>query len=257
VVLVAGGRVVRAVPATFREIREVAQPLVDKDPRLAFSRRAIVVRRVGHWLHGFSFAIHRPSNRWNHNPRVPSLVERPSDWRGLFWPRTLFQPLYVPARRVNPDFGGPLLTPWRLKDWRVSAPDVAAIFSEAAGDAIDAILNVNTPDKFCIWAEHADGHGRGVNLHLVECLTHALAGRLGLAIRVARYDIDNWGGYGEPATPTQARRLRRLIRVFEAGQARTNRLLRTFEWITARHLGVRRWWSWSPAVPTSEDKNGQ
>jgi hypothetical protein len=248
VALVPSGRVGRAVPATLREIRQVAQPLVDSDPRLAFSRRGIVVRRVGHWLHGFSFAIYRPSNQRSRDPRVPSLATTPSDWNGLFWPRTLFQPLYVPARRMNPDFGGALLTPWRLNDWRVSEPDIAAIFSEAAGDAIDAILNVDTPDKFCIWAEHADGYGRGINLRLVECLTHALAGRLSLAIRVARHDIDNWGGYGEPATPAQARRLRRLIRVFEAGQARTNRLLRTFEWITAGHLGLRRWWTWTPAV---------
>jgi hypothetical protein len=236
------------MPATFPEIRQVTQPLVDGDPRLAFSRRAIVVKRAGHWLHGFSFATHRPSDQRSRDPRVPALAMTPSDWKGLFWPRTLFQPLYVPARRVNPDFGRALLRPWGLKDWRVTEPGVDAAFREVAGDAIDAILNVDTADKFSVWAEHADRHGRRVNVHLVECLTHALAGRLALAIRLARRDVANWGGASAPATPAQARRLRRLIRVFEAGQARTNRLLRTFEWITARHLGVRRWWSWSPAV---------
>ncbi len=236
------------MPATLREIRQVARPLVDGDPRLAFVRRAIVVRRVGHWLHGFSFATHRPRDQGNRDPRVPKLATTPSDWKGLFWPRTLFQPLYAPALRVSPDFGGPLSTSEWIEEWRITEPRVAVAFREAASDAIDSILNVDTPDKFCIWAEHADAYGRRVNLSLVECLTHALAGRLDVAIRVARRNIDNWGGYRKPATPAQARRLRRLIRVFEAGQARTNRLLRTFEWITARHLGVRRWWSWTPAV---------
>ena len=236
------------MPATLRETRQVAQSLVDGDPRLAFVGRAIVLRPVGHWLQGFAFATYRPSDQRSRDPRVPKLHTTPSDWKGLFWPRTLFQPLYVPALQVNSDFGGPLFTSGRLKEWRITKPGVAVAFREAASDAIDSILNVDTPDKFCIWAEHADGYGRRVNLRLVECLTHALAGRLPLAIRVAERDIDDWGGYGAPATPAQARRLRRLIRVVEAGQARTNRLLHTFEWITARHLGVRRWWSWTPAV---------
>ena len=37
-----------------------------------------------------------------------------------------------------------------------------------------------------------------------------------------------------------------MIAVFKAGQARTNRLLRTFEWINARKHGVEQWWSWTP-----------
>lgn len=247
--LVAGGRVVRAVPATLREIRQVAQPLVDSDPRLAFVRRAIVVRRVGHWLHGFSFQGHGPGDWKNPDRLTPRLAETPSDWKGLFWPHSLFQPLYVPARRVNPGYGGALDSPWGTKGWRVTMPGVAAALRDVATDMIDSILNVDTPDKFCIFAELAGSYGRSISMGYVELLTHALAGRLPTAIRLAERNIDNWDHCGEPATPAQARRLRRLIRVFEAGQARTNRLLRTFEWITARHLGVRRWWTWTPAAP--------
>ena len=237
------------MPATLREARQVAQSLVDGDPRLVFLRRAIVVRPVGHWLHGFSFATYRPRDQVPF-VRAPRLNMTPSDWKGLFWPRTLLQPLYVPARRVNPGFGRGLFTPARLKDWRVTEPGVAVAFREVASDAIYSILNVDTPDKYCIWAEHAGGYDHYINMELVECLTHALAGRLAVAIRLAERNFNNWGHWGEPATPAQARRLRRLIRVFEAGQARTNRLLRTFEWITAGHLGVRRWWTWTAAVST-------
>jgi hypothetical protein len=235
------------MPATLREIRQVARPLLDGDPRLAFVGRAIVLPPVGHWLRGFSFAVYRPNDR-NPDPRRDRLAATPSNWKGLFWPRSLFQPLYVPASQLNSGFGRPLSPPGRRSDWRVSTPGVAEDFRDVATDAIATILNVDTADKFCIWAEHAGSHGRGVSMEFVACLSHALAGRLGLAIRIAERNIDDWGNWGEPATPAQARRLRRLIRVFQAGQARTNRLLRTFEWITARHLGVARWWTWTPAV---------
>ena len=47
---------------------------------------------------------------------------------------------------------------------------------------------------------------------------------------------------------TDIRRLHRLIRIFESGQARTNRMLRTFERVNARNIGVEPWWRWSPVV---------
>lgn len=233
--------------ATFRDIERISRPLVDGDPRLAFVRRAIVLRPVGHWLHGFSFVTYHPRDQVPFTTR-PRLNLTPSNWEGLFWPRVLFQPLYVPARRVNPGFGRALHCPWDLDDWRVTTPGIAGIFREVATDAIDSILNIDTPDKFGIWSAHAGSDGWPSNENLAECLTHALAGRLGVAIRSAEYRFDNWDSRDQPATPAQARRLRRLIRVFQAGQARTNRLLRTFEWITARHLGAARWWTWTPAV---------
>lgn len=236
------------MPATLREIRQVAQPLVGSDPRLAFVGRAIVLRPVGHWLHGFSFQSHGPGDWKNPDRLTPRLAETPSDWNGLFWPRTLFQPLYVPAQWVNPGYGSTLYSPWGTNGWRITTPGVAAALRDVAVDAIDSILNVDTPDKFGIFAELASSHGRSISMEYVQLLTHALAGRLPTAIRLAERNMGNWDHWRKPATPAQARRLRRLIRVFEAGQARTNRLLRTFEWITARHLGVRRWWSWTPAV---------
>lgn len=236
------------MPAALREIWQVAQSLVDGDQRLAFVGRAIVLRPVGHWLRGFAFASHGPHDWDNPDRLTPRLAETPSDWTGLFWPCSLFQPLYVPARRVIPGYGAKLSSPWGTNGWRVTTPGVSAALLDVANDAIDSILNVDTADKFGVFAEFAGSHARGVSMEYVELLTHALAGRLAVAIRLAERNIDDWDSTGESATPARACRLRRLIRVFEAGQARTNRLLRTFEWITARHLGVRRWWSWTPAV---------
>ncbi len=236
--------------ATLRETRQVAQPLVDGDPRLAFVGRAIVLRPVGHWLQGFSLA---PPGAKEHpgltfvkrgDRLIPKLVSR----KARFWPRTLLQPLYVPARRLQPGYGRLLRVPWGMDEWRVTTPGISEIFCQKAADTIASILNVDTPDKFSIWAEHASLRNFEQSIEPAIILTHALAGRLALAIRVAERNIGDWGGYRTPATPAQARRLRRLIRVFEAGQARTNRLLRTFEWISARHLGVQRWWKWTPAV---------
>ena len=236
--------------ATIREMRQVAQPLVDGDSRLAFVGRAIVLRPVGHWLHGFSLSPPGPKEHQGMYfvKRGDRLIPKAVSGKARFWPRTLLQPLYVPARRLQPRYGRLLRTPWEMDAWRVTTPGISGIFCETAADAIDSILNVDTPDKFGIWAEHASSFNFGESFEPAIILTHALAGRLSLAIRVAERNIGDWDGRGAPATPAQARRLRRLIRVFAAGQARANRLLRTFEWITARHLGVRRWWTWTPAV---------
>ena len=242
--------------ATLREMRQVAQPLVDGDPRLTFVGRAIVLRPVGHWLRGFSLAPPGPKQHpgMYFVKRGDRLIPKLVNGKARFWPRTLLQPLYVPARRLQPGYGGSLRAPLEMDAWRVTTPDVSRIFCELAADAIDSILNVDTPDKFGIWAEHASLHEFEESIAPAVILTHALAGRLATAIREAERNIAIWQGATgkrarDPATPAQARRLRRLIRVFEAGQARTNRLLRTFEWITARHLGVRRWWTWTPAAP--------
>jgi hypothetical protein len=241
--------------ATLREMRQVAQPLVDGDPRLAFVGRAIVLRPVGHWLHGFSLAPPGPNRQPDMHlvKRGDRLIPKPVSGKARFWPRTLLQPLYVPARRLQPGYGRPIYAPHDMGVWRVTTPDVSRIFCELAVDTIESTLNVDTPDKFGIWAEHASLHEFEESIAPAIILTHALAGRLATAIREAERNIAIWQGATDrrttaPASPAQARRLRRLIKVFEAGQARTNRLLRTFEWITAGHLGVRRWWTWTPAV---------
>ena len=241
--------------ATLREARQVAQSLVDGDPRLAFVGRAIVLRPVGHWLRGFSLA---PPGSQQHPgmtfvKRGDRLIPKRVSSTARFWPRTLLQPLYVPARRLQPAYGRSLRAPLEMDAWRVTTPDISKVFRDVATDALDSILNVDTPDKFGIWAEHASLHEFEESIAPAIILTHALAGRLATAIREAERNIAIWQGGTwtravDPATPAQARRLRRLMRVFRAGQARTNRLLRTFEWITAGHLGVRRWWTWTPAV---------
>ena len=243
------------MPASLREMRQIAQPLVDGDPRLVFVGRAIVLRPVGHWLRGFSLA---PPGAKENRPmyfikRGDRLIPKAVSTKAMFWPRTLLQPLYVPARRLHPSYGRRIHAPPDMDVWRVTTPDTSRIFCEKAADAIASILNVDTPDKFGIWADHASLHEFEESIAPAIILTHALAGRLSTAIReaeryVARWPGETWTRGTESATPAQARRLRRLIRVFQAGQARTNRLLRTFEWITARHLGVRRWWKWKPAV---------
>lgn len=239
------------MPATLREVRQVAQSLVEGDPRLAFVGRAIVLRPIGHWLRGISLAPPGPKDHpgMYFVKRGDRLIPKRVSGTARFWPRTLLQPLYVPARRLQPRYGGLFRIPPEMDAWRVTTPGVAGKFHEAATDAIESVLNVDTPDKFGIWAEHASSYNFGESFEPAVLLTYALAGRLALAIRVAERNIDDWDNRGMPATPAQARRLRRLIKVFQAGQARTNRLLRTFEGITARHLGVRRWWIWTPAVP--------
>lgn len=119
------------------------------------------------------------------------------------------------------------------------------LIDELGGDRLDSLLRIDTPDKFLVWADHVH-RSRPDSL-----FSHALAGRLSRAIRMAEREIADWSNRPDfhPGYDGKIIRfLRRLVRILESGQTRTNRLLRTYEDINARRKGVERWWRWSPVV---------
>lgn len=188
-------------------------------------KRTVIVRPVGHFLHGFHF---RTTSFGDVGPIV-----------------AVFHPIYVP--RVAIPFGNMPEDFWGYGfDWSVSDPEIGQKLIEGlGGDVLDSIVRIDTPDKFLVWADHLSFRP------MLRVFTHALAGRRAraaqLAERIARDWLDRGLG-GDPSFDRNIRRLRRLIRIFESGQTRTNRLLRTFERINARNNGVERWWRWSPVV---------
>jgi len=187
--------------------------------------RTVIVRPVGHFLYGFHFRATRFGD-------IHPVVQ-------------LFQPLYVP--RVHPPFGG------MPEDHRSGAlnlsssdPGVGRKLIEAlGGDMLDSLLRIDTPDKFLVWADHLGFSAEW------PMFTHALAGRRSRAIHLAeeRIAFFEWLGAtdGTPRT-ANIQRLRRLICIFDSGQERTNRMLRTFERINVRNNGIEPWWCWSPVV---------
>lgn len=213
--------------ATAAEIRRSCRPWLAHDPRLVLIKRTVVVRPVGHFLHGFHF---RTTSFGDITPIV-----------------TLFQPMYVP--RVDIPFGGmPEEHRSGAHRWSVSDPDIGAKLIEGfGGDLLESLLRIDTPDKFLVWAEH---HG-GLGSELFPMFSHALAGRRDRAIVLAERRIAIHRAFSARDEVWAAARigeLHRLIRLFESGQARTNRLLRTFERRNARRVGVEAWWRWSPVV---------
>lgn len=190
-------------------------------------KRTVIVRPVGHFLHGFHF---RTTSHGDITPTV-----------------TLFQPLYVP--RVQIPFGE---MPERHfhgnPDLTASDPDIGRkVIEHLGGDRLDSLLRIDTPDKFLVWAEH---HGK-LGSERFPLLTHALAGRRSRAIALAEQRIEVHRAFAardELWAAARIKQLRRLIRIFESGQARVNRMLRGFEAINAARIGVDRWWHWSPVV---------
>ena len=190
-------------------------------------KRTVIVRPVGHFLHGYHF---RTTSHGDITPTV-----------------TLFQPMCVP--RVQIPFGG---MPERhfhgSPELTVSDPEIGRkLIEELGGDRLDSLLRINTPDKFLVWVEH---HG-GLGTYRIAMFTHALAGRRTRAIVLAEQELAvdrRAAARGAPWAAASIRRLHRLIRIFESGQARTNRLLRTIERVNARRVGVEPWWRWSPVV---------
>ena len=190
-------------------------------------KRTVVVRPVGHFLHGFHF---RTTSFGNITPIV-----------------MLFQPMYVP--RVDIPFSGmPHEHGSGAHRWSVSDPDIGTKLIEGlGGELLESLLRIDTPDKFLAWVEH---HGR-LGSERFPMFTHALAGRRDRAIALAEKELESNRRSVSPSRPWAAvniRRLHRLIRILESGQARTNRLLRTIERVNARRIGVEAWWRWSPMV---------
>lgn len=190
-------------------------------------KRTVIVRPVGHFFHGFHF---RTTSFGDITPIV-----------------LLFHPTYVP--RVDIPFGDmPEDHSTGAHDWSVSDPDIGHKLIEGlGGDLLDSLLRIDTPDKFLVWADHHDHRGSA----FLRICSHALAGRRERAIALAEKELEVDRGAaarGAPWAAASIRRLHRLIRIFGSGQVRTNRLLRTFERVNARRVGVEPWWHWSPVV---------
>lgn len=188
-------------------------------------KRTVIVRPVGHFLHGFHF---RTTSFGDVGPV-----------RALFWP------MCAPGMHIP--FGGMPEDHWGYGlDWSVSDPDIGRKLIEGlGGDVLDSLLRIDTPDKFLVWADHLSYRPE------LPMFTHALAGRRARAVELAERrvrDLRDRGLAEHPLFRKDVRRLYRLIRIFESGQTRTNRLLRTFERINARNIGVEPWWLWSPVV---------
>jgi len=190
-------------------------------------KRTVVVRPVGHFLHGYHF--------------------RTTSFGDITPICMLFQPMYVPHVDI-PFAGMPEEYRSGAHRWSVSDPDIGAKLIEGlGGDVLDSLLRIDTPDKFLVWAEH---HGR-LSSERFPMFTHALAGRRDRAIALAEKELESNRrsvSLSRPWAAVNIRRLHRLIRILESGQARTNRLLRTFERVNARRVGVEAWWHWSPVV---------
>jgi hypothetical protein len=188
-------------------------------------KRTVIVRPVGHFLHGFHF--------------------RTTSYGGVYPIVQLFHPLFVP--RVHIPFGGmPQDHRSDVGTWEVTEPDVERKLMDAlGGDMLDSLLRIDTSDKFLVWADHLSYAPEW------RMFAHALAGRLTRAVRLAEQQIEYLdylsAADGSPRT-TSIRPLRRLIRIFGSGQARTNRLLRTFERTNVRNIGVEGWWRWLPVA---------
>ncbi len=190
-------------------------------------KRTVIVRPVGHFFHGFHF---RTTSFGDVTPIV-----------------SLFHPTYVP--RVNIPFGDmPEGHETGGADWSVADPDIGQKLIEGlGGDRLDALLRVDTPDKFLVWADHHDKSGS----EYLRIYSHALMGRLARAIVLAERELEvdrRSAARGMPWAAASIRRLSRHILIFKSGQARTNRLLRFFERANARRIGVEPWWRWSPLV---------
>lgn len=211
--------------ATAAQLKQITRPLLELDPRFVLLKRWLFIRPVGHWLYGYH-------------------LDRRTE-KGVFVVKAFITPLYSQDRYRSAWEVYPPRSAGVDGTWYATTPHVDRHLIEVmAKDASNDLTQVDSPDMFLAlllggWHPHVSE--MAVN-------TFALAGRLREAIHVAEARIDDYSvpPHRYATFFADIRRYRRLIAVFKAGQARTNRLLRTFEWINARKHGVEQWWVWTP-----------
>jgi hypothetical protein len=210
--------------ATAAQLKQITRPLLEIDPRFVLLKRWLIIRPVGHWLYGYH-------------------LDRRTE-KGVFVVRVFIKPLHTKDWRESAWEVYPPPSAGETGTWSAITPNVDRHLIEVmAGDASNALTRVDSPDMFlALLLSGWHPHTGDMAIH-----TFALAGRRREAIHVA----ESWLRYYRNPPDRRPRfekirRLQRLIAVFKAGQARTNRLLRTFEWINARKHGVEQWWSWTP-----------
>jgi hypothetical protein len=214
---------------TAAEIKALTAELRERDPRLVLMGRWLVLRPCTHWISGLYF-------------------DRTS-YREHFTVNLLVLPLYRPirdiwfatGRQVRPPLDRGVSGGWWNHTWPNCDRVLTDLTIQELLPEVERAASVETYRGFLRQVVQPWG------LRDHHILTLALQGKLRQAARMARRYATEVGMpvFTESDVP---RRRTNLAAIFESGQERTNRVLRTFERTMARRFGVEKFWSWEPVV---------
>jgi hypothetical protein len=143
------------------------------------------------------------------------------------------QPLYVPAKGEGLGYGNELSD--RRGHWSIDDPLLEERLATALlGEGMRKIGAVKAPADFLEYAKTLSDRREGP---LSRCLTFALLHRFDEARDLGEIVKSDYG----PQHRVR-RQVGMLLRLFEGGPERVDRILRSWEGLTVRRLGIGKYW---------------
>ena len=199
---------------TAAEIKRVVRLTLEREPRLIYHKRLLIVPPVGHYLRAF-------------------LLDQTST-KEVFRLCYLVQPLYAPSQWVSPGFGDDLHVGPR---WSVKDPAIPQYVADVVlGEGMKRIGHVDSPEAFLEYAKGLE-ELRLARRKFYIFLTLALLGRFDEARPLGQEIVAGYLPY-----TSAHQHARRFLRLFDDGPARVRRVLKSWEQGTARRLQVDGFW---------------
>lgn len=207
---------------TDADIKRVTRLLREQEPRLIYSKRMLILPPVGHYLRGFYF--------------------NQTSTKDVFQPYYMVQPLYRPDRFLVLGYGDYL----RLRDnrdrWSIKDPRIEKwLVDIVLGDGMRRIGSVDNPAAFLEYSKTVQTWRTGGDWHVF--LTLALLGQFDKARAAGLEILQSYRSDSKIEWHTKIwRHTRRLLLLMDSGQVRVDRVLRSWEQMTIRHLKIERYW---------------
>jgi hypothetical protein len=201
---------------TAADVKRVTRLVREREPRLILVKRTLILPSAGHYLRAFNLAGLSDKDRF----RIHYLV------------RPLYRPISGDA--VGIGFGDVLhdnYGPWSTSDSRIEERIADALL----GDGMARIEHVDDPDAFLEYAKTLDDLMTGGDWHIF--LTHLLLGHRDRATDLGMQTLRRYYSH----TP-QSRHTRRFLLLMDDGQARVDRVLKSWEQTAVRRLKIEPYW---------------
>lgn len=199
---------------TAADVKRVTRLVLEREPGLILVKRTLILPPAGHYLRAFCLAALSAKDKF----RIHYIVH----------------PLYRLAADLSVGFGDYLYDdhgPWLASDPRIGE----RIADTLLGEGMTRIKHVDNPEAFLEYCKTIEDYRAGGDWHTF--LTHLVLGRLDAAYHLGAEVLRRYYPHTD-----RSRHTRRFLQLMGGGQARIDRVLKSWEQTNARRLGIERYW---------------
>lgn len=200
---------------TAADVKRITRLVREREPRLILVKRTLILPPAGHYLRAFNLASLSNKDRFRFH--------------------YLVRPLYEPFTGVGISFGDSFPND-DYGPWSPSHPHIEERIADALlGDGMARIEHIDNPDAFLEYVKALDDLRTGGDWHIF--LTHLLLGHHDKATDLGMQTLRRYYPHAR-----QSRHTRRFLQLMAGGQARIDRVLKSWEQTVVRQLEIERYW---------------